>query len=298
MLEALLMVTLLCFQCDLQEQAYRDQLGYQTVARGVVSEQMAQHWDASAVAGADYFVMRPASGDAVYLRFIHSEQARDFQPMRQLGWSATEILARDPDQLAGQFAAEDSAFKVLVAPDYLSPKKNARAFQASGPANELLYFTHIQDPSKAYYDLGQAQSFVDRVFIMVLATDDLAASSDFYRQHFGMTVTDPIPYKISVLSKAWGMPADHLHSLALAPLPEKFMLEFDQYPPAAKPLEVAPGQLPAGVAMVSFVVDDLPDDTRLTLLAQPQALQQFPYDGRKTVTVLGAVGERIELIVR
>ena len=295
MLETLLMVTLLCFQCDLQEQAYRDELGYQTVARGSVSPAMAASWGAEAMAGRDYFVMRPQSGEPVYLRFVFSEAARDYQPMTQLGWNATELLATDPDSLARRFTG-DSAFKVLAPPAYLTDKQNVRAFQASGPSNELLYFTLIKDPSKAFFDLGKAQTPIDRVFIMVLGTADLAAASQFYQEKLGMKVVGPYPYKIEVLSSTYNLPADTLHDLSLVPLPEKFMLELDQYPEGAKPVPDIPGELPPGVAMISFIVGNVDQLGELEAYAAPAGLPAFPYDGRRVVTVRGAVGERLELI--
>jgi hypothetical protein len=295
MLEALLMVTLLCFNCEQSEQAYQDILHYQTVETGVVSEQLAQSWGAAKVAGEKYWIMQPASGEPVYLRFIHSDKSKDYQPMKQLGWNATEILAQDPDTLAQTFSGTD-LFTVLAAPKFLSDKKNTRAFQAAGPNNELLYFTRIIDPKKAFYPLGSAQSEVGRIFIMVLGTNDLGATTAFYRDVLKMPVNGPYSYRISVLSKAHNLPLETKHNLSLVPLPKKFMLEVDQYPATAKPLVVGEGELPAGIAMVTFMVDSLAALDRLQPLAKAQFIESFPYDRRSAVTVKGSVGERIELI--
>ena len=295
MLETLLMVTLLCFNCEQSEQAYQDILHYQTVETGLVSEQLAQSWGAAKVAGEKYWVMQPASGEPVYLRFIHSDKAKDYQPMKQLGWNATEILSQDPDALSQTFAATD-LFTVLAAPKFLSDKKNTRAFQAAGPNNELLYFTRILDPAKAFYPLGSAQSEVDRVFIMVMGTNDLDATTAFYRDVLKMPVNGPYPYRISVLSKAHQLPLETKHNLSLVPLPKKFMLEVDQYPATAKSLAVKEDELPAGIAMVTFTVDSLAALGRLQPLAKARSIESFPYDKRPTITIKGSVGERIELI--
>lgn len=294
MFNALLMVTILCFQCDRAEQAYSDYLGYTTIDRGQVTEQLASSWGAEALAGNDYFVMQPESKEEVYLRFVYNEAAKDYQPMQRVGWNATELLAKDPKALAESFAKSDD-FKVIAEPAFLSDKKNTIAFQALGPSNELLYFAHTIDLDKAFFKLGQAKTPVDRVFIMVLGVDDLGAASKFYRDTFKMRVTDPIPYKIGVLSEAYGLPKDTLHNLALAPFPERFMFEIDQYPESAKPLP-EDDQLTGGVLMISVEVDDLSAFNELDRLDGINSFDVFPYDYRNAITIKGAVGERIELI--
>jgi len=294
MFNALLMVTILCFQCDRAEQAYIDHLGYKTVERGQVTEQLASSWGAQSLAGNDYFVMQPESDEPVYLRFVYNEAAKNYKPMKRVGWNATEILAKDPKALAGSFK-DTSDFTVIAEPAFLSDKKNTIAFQALGPSNELLYFAHTIDLDKAFFKLGQAKTPVDRVFIMVLGVDDLAKASQFYRDTFKMRVTDPIPYKVAVLSQAYGLPEDTLHNLALAPMPERFMFEIDQYPEAAAPLP-EDDSLTGGVLMISVEVDDLSAFNSLDPLDQVNSFDFPPYDYRNSITIKGVVGERIELI--
>ena len=293
MLKAILMVTLLSLNLQTTEDAYIQLLDYEVIQRGTVDESLAIGWGAEKMAGQRYLIMRPQSKSNVLLRFIESEQARNYRPMRQEGWNATEILVQDPKKLAKKL--KGSPFRVVGPPAYLTDKKNTLAFQAQGPDNELLYFTRIIDPKKSSFDLGQANSFVDRVFIMVLGGKDMAGMEGFYRDTLKQPVSGPYPYRIGVLSKAYGLPPETIHSLAIATLPRQFLIEIDQYPQTAKPIHTKAGLLPAGVAMVSFQVDSL-SGTDLPFTSPPKHRQAPPYNGRRSATVKGAAGELLELI--
>ena len=67
---------------------------------------------------------------------------------------------------------------------------------------------------------------------MVAGTRSYRDSRVFYRT-FANPVTPPIPFKIEVLSEAYGLGAERLHDLALVRFENNFGLELDQYPSAA-----------------------------------------------------------------
>jgi catechol 2,3-dioxygenase-like lactoylglutathione lyase family enzyme len=168
------------------------------------------------------------------------------------------------------------------------------AMQALGPAGELFYFTRIP-PGKSKFNLGSAQSFVDRVFIVVLGVHDIRRTLDFYSRTFGLPVTEPAPSRVAVLAQAWGMPADQAFSLAIVRLPERFLIEIDEYPAAAAPGSPGATGLPGGMAMVSFTVPSLePFESRL--LAPPRRLEHAPYAGRRVGVMRGPSAELLEVI--
>lgn len=294
MLENILMVTLLCQACQEQEAAYRQWLDYQTVAEGTVDSDLANSWGDPELAGRDFFVMQPASGETVYLRFIDSPRPLDYRPMSRLGWNAAELLVEDPDALATELAA-GTEFRVLQEPAYLTEKRNIRAFQAAGPGNEVLYFTHIIDTTLTSLDFGKAATPVDRVFIAVLGTGDLETSRTFYQEALGMQPSPPVPYRVGLLSEAHGLPPETHHALSLMPLHGSSLIEMDQFPGTAAPLEA--GGLPAGgIAMLTFTANAMPQS--LEPLAATLGTTTFPYAGRQTATFEGPDGERIELVLQ
>ncbi|MDQ5977920.1 MAG: hypothetical protein QG602_892, partial [Verrucomicrobiota bacterium] len=68
MLSAIVAVTLLVPDVQAVERAYQQVLDYQTVERGHVAADQAASWGAKALAGRDFVVLQPSSGEPVYLR--------------------------------------------------------------------------------------------------------------------------------------------------------------------------------------------------------------------------------------
>jgi hypothetical protein len=89
-------------------------------------------------------------------------------------------------------------------------------------------------------------------------------------------------------------PDEHRIALALAPLSSNFVLELDEYPSETIPRPCREGDLPPGIAMVSFVTRDL--DIPLPWRSAPRPLPGAPYSGRRAGVIRGPAGEWIELI--
>jgi catechol 2,3-dioxygenase-like lactoylglutathione lyase family enzyme len=291
MLSAIVAVTLLVPDVEAAERAYRDTLSYETVERGAVPAAQAERWGAAALAGREYAVLRPMSGEPVYLRMVETA-APAVPPMRALGWNATELLVEDPELLAPRVAG--SPFRVIAPPAPLDLNPAVVAMQVLGPAGELLYLTRMP-AGQSKFGLGSATSFVDRVFIVVLGARELRSSLDFYATTFGLPVTEPLPSRVAILADAWGLPPQRPFLIGIARLPERFLIEVDEYPPEARTKPAAEGELPAGMAMVSFAVGSL-EPFLPRLVAPPAPLPGLPYAGRRAGVLRGPDGEHIELI--
>lgn len=294
MLDWILIVTITTTNLAVAESAYTEDLGYEVVARGQVETEHAKSWGAPKSAGRGYLLMRPASGAPVHLRFIEAPTAGSEVPHASEGWNAAEMLVKDPDKLATRLS-RSKYFRIVGPPAYLTADQDIRAMQVIGPSNEMLYLTKIVRPDNLDLDLGTAKSFVDRVFIVVAGSHDHKELTEFYRTGFMLTVTDPEPYRIAVLSRAYGLPEDRLHRLSLAILPNQSFLELDEYPAHAPRRRTEQGELPAGIAMVTFEVESL-DGISVPFIALPLASDAAPYDGRRAGTVRGVAGELIELV--
>lgn len=293
MLVSIVAVTIAAPDLQAVEAAYVRHLQYEVVERGMVSHELAEAWQAPKVEARKYLLMRPASGEPVYLRFVESPPVAAYQPLRTHGWNATEILVEDPDRLAEQLA--QSPFRIVGPPRPLTMNPKVRAMQVVGPANELLYLTRIP-PGGSLFDLGSAKSWVDRTFIVVVGGPDMRAMQAFYRDVLGMPVTDSSLSVVGVLNDAYQQPADAMTPLAIARLPKNFLIEIDEYPRAAQPRPQLAGELPPGMALVSFAVESL-GARALPWIVAPQARTAAPYSGREVGLLRGAAGELIEVVI-
>jgi len=208
-----------------------------------------------------------------------------------MGWNAAELMVQDTDGIAARL--EGSPFKIIGPPADLSFSDKIRAMQALGPAKESIYLTSFKEKLPEF-DTPDAKHYVDRVFIVILGGESVESINDFYGKHFNVAKAPVIPAVISVLSNAQGLPSDTKHDLAALALQGQSYIEADKMPPATLPRTARDGELPPAIAMVSFIVKQLPGG--LSWLAPPRTLAQAPYHGRRAAVCVGAAGELIELI--
>lgn len=292
MLTAIIAVTLTVSDISAVEHAYSEYLGYQVVERGQLGPELAGLWQTPALEGHDYILMHPESDEPVYLRVVQQDDVDGYAAMKTWGWNSNEILVQDT--YAVHERLKDSSFTIIGEPKALSMNPEIIAMQALGPAGELIYLTRIPE-GQSLFNLGSAKSFVDRTFIVVLGGADIDAMRNFYADGFGMPTTDPAPSKISVLATAYDLPPDHDFKLGIVKFPENFLIELDEYPAAAVARPQRDGELPPGIAMVSFGIEKL-DDAKVELLGPPVRVEQMPYNGRRVAVSRGAAGELIEII--
>ncbi len=293
MLTAIIAVTLAVPDLAVAEDAYTRWLGYRIVDQGLVSRALAAGWNAPLAEGRRQVLLQPASGEPTWLRLVQSPATPGFEVMKTHGWNSNEILVEDPDALATQLAA-GSPFRIVGPPRPLSTSPSVRAMQAIGPAGELNYFTRIPAAGSVFIK-SPAKSFVDRTFIVVLGGPSMARMQAFYRDTLGAPVTAPVPAKINVLQDAYGLGREVDTPLALVNFSDRFLIELDEYPAAALPRPRRDGDLPPGMAMVTFAVDDI-DSRPLAWVVAPTLRTEAPYAGRRAGMLVGPAGEWIELV--
>jgi catechol 2,3-dioxygenase-like lactoylglutathione lyase family enzyme len=294
MLDRILAVTLVVPALDAALDAYRRWLGYGVVEQGTVSPALAAAWLAPLAAGRRQALLRPASGWPTYLRLVEAPpSAAKFEALRTQGWNANEILVQDPDALAADLA-RGSPFAIVGPPRDLDSSPTVRAFQAIGPAGELNYFTRIP-PAGGIFIRTPAQCAVDRTFIVVVGGASMPALQEFYGTTLGLSVSAPIATPIEVLQRAWGLPAASRTRMAVARISDSSLVELDEYPPAAPPRACAAGDLPAGIALVSFGAPNL-DARSLPWLRPPAPLPAPPWPGARAGLLRGPAGELLEVV--
>ena len=251
MLKSILMVWVLAQNPALTQEAYEDYLGYRSVDAGVMSAELAAAIDRPELADRRFVTMMPRSGPQVGLRLVEGDTS-GYVPMKRVGWSAIELLVKDPEQLETELPG--SAFRHLQGPDFLTEQKNILAMQVTGPNQELFYLTHMIDPSKSFLRPQPSPEPVGHTFIMVMGSPDLEASLAFWRRYFDNGIVGPIPYRIGVLSDAYDLPGETLHPLALVSMSAGYGIEIDQYPDDATAVPAPEGER-GGVILVSLSVD-------------------------------------------
>ncbi len=274
--------------------AYTDLLDYQAIDAGELPQSLAAAWDTPAMTGMPYALLQPSSGAEVYLRFIETGRSGGYWPPVTQGWIATEILTTDPDALLEKL--QGSAFTHIGGPGDLYPHpKSARALQMAGPAGELMYFTRIL-PGGSRFGLHGAKTFVDRPFIMVTGGTSMDEIHGFYGGVLGLRVTEPSPFVIGQMSRVLGVDPRTAYPVSLARIPGRsFLIELEELPPYIERRHVPEGQLPEGLAMVSFKSAPL-DELNLNYRAEPRRIDIPPYNGRKVAVIEGPAGEWLELI--
>lgn len=268
--------------------AYVDELGYAVAARGLVGSAQACAWGAPNAAGLPLLTLAPASGEAVFLRFIEDTHAADWTALTTFGWNATEFIVQNVDELASRL--EGGPFRIIGPPRSLTRFPQIRAMQALGPANECCYFTHV--PPESGLDLAVARCEVGRVFIAVAAGPDADALYAPYAR-FGNNFDPPVATPVTVISKAHGMPPDTLHRHGLVRLPDGTRIELDEYPATARPRACTDRRLPPGMAMVSFSIGRVASP--LPFIGRP-ARSELPASTAMSACLRGTVGELIEII--
>jgi catechol 2,3-dioxygenase-like lactoylglutathione lyase family enzyme len=268
-------------------------MDYTVVERGEITPELAASWGAPGAAGRRFTVCRPASGRPVYLRFVQGETPPDYRALTTYGWAAIEICVQDVQAVNARLLA--SPFEIIGPPEPLDGMPNIVAMQVRGPDREVVFLTQILSPTFPEFDLPQAESLIDRLFILVMACSDLEGAKAWLAGALKLGAGPTIELAYGVLSDAFGLAPDHKHQIATLSHGRDVFLEVDQYPPDAGPRLQRPGDLPPGVAMATFVHPDF-DALAGPWIAAPHAPPGAIYGGARSVTMRGPDGVLIEVV--
>ncbi|MEL7269732.1 MAG: hypothetical protein AAGL34_09170 [Bacteroidota bacterium] len=278
------------------KQLYEDWLNHSVVEEGELSEAIANSWGTPKMAGKPYAILQPESGDDVYLRIVEGTVPENYKAMTTHGWNAIELIVENPDSIYKKLL--ESPFMHLGGPANLGDDglSTIRAVQFKGPSEEVFYFTRDNgDPSKS--TLLTPRSPIDRPFIMVLAGSDARTLTDFYVSNFGVKEAFFLKIPIPLVATAQNLATKHEFPLSLVRLRDfSNSIEIDGYPSIAGPRPTPKSELPPGVAMASFTVDNLDLINSDLFIGSPKKLFGAGYKGNRAATIKGPAGELIELI--
>lgn len=278
---------------DLALAAYRDTLGLELLELGGLPADLAAAWNAPASAGARYAVLKVRSDEQCFVRLVEQPDHPDFVPTRTYGWGAFEFTVEDvwhwPDALPPE------QFTIVGPPKVLENMEPAFIpMQALGPGQEMVYLNQVLG-NMPDSDLPKAKSPVDRIFIVILATPDRAASIDWYCERLGLILGETFTLPYSMINTAFGLPADFQTTISVVRTGRMPIVEVDDYPAEATPRARHDGMLPPGNSLVTLAVRDL--DACDCKWISPPTIRDGPlYAGRRMATTLGYAGELLELV--
>lgn len=269
-------VTFTASDLTVVQSAWTRFMGYRLIRRGRVPASTAKSWGTPAVSGRPYVILGPASGEPTYVRFVEQASAGAPTLPRKLGWTTAEFTVQNTDQLYARL--KDSPFRVLRPPRPIPTYSYLRAMHAVGPAGEQLNLTWITEHRP---DLAVAESFVGRCFIAVLGAPDFSAALSYYHDAFG-----------NVPSAARKLP---MLELAVIPLNGGTKIEVDNAAASTGAETPAQGELPSGLAIVTFEYPDIGGiSDRLIFPPARNSIEPFP--GKHSGVIRGPASELIELL--
>ena len=228
---------------------YAEWLDYGLVERGVIAEDLAVSWGAPRSAGLSYAVMQPASGEDAYLRFLQDASVDGYRPLRSYGWAAIEICNQDVMGVNERMLR--SPFEVIGPPKTIAGLTRIHPMQVRGPDGEIVYLTEIK-PEAHGMGLPTPKSFIDRLFILVLACSDMKTAAEWWTSRLKLTLGEPMSIVYSMINHAFELPADTHHTFCMGGHDGDVFIEFDEYPAETIVRPRAEGCLPPGVSMCTL----------------------------------------------
>ena len=277
---------------DATYKCYRDHFSYKIIEESNVSEEQAAAWGTPKMLGRRQIIAGPESGAEVYIRLVQNDEVPEYEYLKAYGWNAIEITVKDADLLHEKL--KDSPFEIIGKPTEFDFSDAIYPMQAVGLSKELFYLNQVRGNLPAY-DLPLAQSFVDHIFIMVLATPDVEKAVQFYVDAFGWAEGNTFHIPYSVINNAFELADDTKHFLCMSCNGRVVNNEIDQYPKGTIIRPRNDGMLEPGIAMTTYMVEDI-DKVNVSLLSEPTTFSSAGYNGRRSACCIGSAGELIELI--
>jgi len=275
---------------------YTTTVGYRPDASGTVSDSLAASWDAPAMAGRRWQLMRPESGEPGWVRLVEGTRPRDYRPLAHYGWSAIEILLRNTDAMHARM--KDSDFTIIGEPHPLRSSPDIKAMQVIGPDGEAIYLTNVPKGASPAHQLPQPKGDIDRIFIMVLGVPDYEATHDDLLKRFSLARTTNRTRGINFLGEGYGLEdSGQTLPMSTVQLDGRSVIQVDGLQPTATARPCAEGELPPGVALVTLARSDHGVLARDALGPAYTGDASWPYCGGSAVTVRGVGGELYEVVV-
>ncbi len=271
---------------------YHDRLGLELVETDTLSPSLAASWGCPASASVRMATLRPKSGAPCFLRLVEQAVPPGFTPTRTYGWAAYELSVQDvygwPERLTG------SGFEIVGPPKPIDGLPYFIPMQVTGRGSEMIYLNEVacDTPSS---NLPKALCPVDKMFICILATPDLAGTVAWYRERLKLDEGGSYTLEYTMINKVFDLPAGTQSTITMVQKGRLPIIEVDGYPPSATVRPGDPNRLPAGNALITLAVESF-DALNLDWITPPAFQDGALYAGRRAAATIGPAGERLELV--
>jgi len=275
---------------------YCDWLNYSCVEEGRISQDLAASWGTPRTADQPYAVLQPESGADVFIRLIEQASVPEYQPLRTFGWAAIEICNQNTLKVNARM--ERSPFEIIGPPKKLDGLPDIFAMQVKGPDQEIVYLTEIRNSPDTDH-LPQAESLIDKLFILVMACTDIETTGSWLEKHLLIEKDSSMEIVYSMINKAFNMPPDTKHPLATLKHGKDVFLEIDTYPDATIIRPKHEGMLPPCAAIGSFIhpeFDKLVEINKINWITPPEIYEGKIYNNKRSGTLRCPDGTLIEMI--
>jgi hypothetical protein len=296
-MELIRAATLTVSNIERSKKLYCEWLNYTEVEAGHISTSLAQSWGTPNTAGKPFCVLRPQSEAQVYVRMIEQPTVNEYKALNSYGWAAIEIC--NQDTLAVNEIMEKSPFEIIGVPQALDGLPSIFPMQVKGPDQEVVYLTEFKERKMESYDLPEAHSLIDRMFILVMACSDLDKSGAWLSKHLRIDQGPPMDLIYTLINDAFGLPEDDKQTIATLQHERDVFLEIDQLPAQAINRPKHEGMLPPCAALASFRHPDFDalDEINKDLWITSPAIYDGPiYNGKRAATMKAPDGTLIEVI--
>lgn len=289
---ASLTVSSLAISTDL----YCEWLDYSEIETGTIDADLARSWGAPNSAGCPYAILQPQSGASVYIRMIEQPVVDQYVPLTSFGWGAIEI--NNQDTLGVNARLENSPFEIIGPPKELDGLPEIFPMQIKGPDQEIVYLTQFRG-QLPMYDLPPANSFIDKLFILVMACSDMTDTGQWLEKHLLIEQGEPMELMYDMISTAFNLPPETKHTIATLKHERDVFLEIDALPANAIERPRHNGMLPPCAAIGSFIhpnFDALEEINKDLWITPPKKYAGAVYNGKRAATLQTPDGTLIELI--
>lgn len=296
-LELLHASTLSVADLDRSINAYRGWLDYSVVERGRIDLSLAASWGCAGAADRPYAVLQPSSRANVFIRLIENRIHPEFESLRSYGWSAIEICVQDV--LAVHDRVKDSPFEVIGKPKNVDGLPAIFPMQVKGPDDEVVYLTQIREDPPGFR-LPRANSSIDRLFILVLACSNMQRSLDWLVQHLDIEIgRNELSILYPLLQNALDLSPDQKLTISTMTHDKDIFLELDQMPPEAGVRPAYENELPQGIAIGTFKVENFDEVLQRNVqdwIVAPLKPHSVIYGGKRSGTLRAPDGTLVEVV--